>query len=114
MAKRYNYDDVMLQYWDENNEKLTIDNDQVLDKAITCALKRSYDEKLPQCQLKLLVTPIEAVDCTKLITQYVDYQCPECGQSFKVTGPERNTMPVICPRCHFVLERTLPSILYSF
>jgi len=52
-----------LQYWDESNEKLTIDTDHVLEKAKQFALKKSYEEKLPCCQLKILVTSTMESEC---------------------------------------------------
>jgi len=42
----------------------------------------------------------------------IDFQCPECGQGFSVSGQDRNAIKVQCPRCNSFLEKTITKSIF--
>ena len=53
----------MIEYWNENNGKITIDTDSLLERAKMDAVKKSCEENQPRCILKLIVTLVAKTTC---------------------------------------------------
>ena len=53
----------MIEYWNENNGKITIDTDILLERAKMDAVKKSCEENQPRCILKLIVTLVAKTTC---------------------------------------------------